>query len=220
MDVEYSASLLKAVALKIETLQKDRKAKMNQMKHMILSMKDLLKCDGNAPEVRSMLGSLKCLKDDASVLHKKVLNFLPSVEQDKQNEWFYSVCQHNDAFVEDVERWLNETKNLSQTVQTTDANSSQSHVNLCPALSVTPEPRAMDNLVEPQLSCASNIPSSAEAVSSSQNVHLASEYQNLEANYNDVENQIQPTDSASNVSRKSSKTSSRITTTTHGSHSS
>ncbi len=35
-----------------------------------------------------------------------------------------------------------------------------------------------------------------------------------------MENQIQPTDSASNVSRKSSKTSSRITTTIHGSHSS
>ncbi len=154
------------------------------------------------------------------MLHKKVLHFLPSVEQDKQNEWFYLVCQHNDAFVEDVERWLNETKNLSKTVQTTDANSSQSHVNLCPALSVTPEPRTMDDLVEPQLSCASNIPSSAEAVSSSQNMHLSSEYQNLEANYNDVENQKQPTDSASNVSRKSSKTSSRITTTIHGSHSS
>ncbi len=78
----------------------------------------------------------------------------------------------------------------------------------------------MEDLAEPQLSCASNIPSSAEAVSSSQNMHLSSEYQNLEANYNDVENQIQPTDSVSNVSRKSSKTSSRITTTTHGSHSS
>ncbi len=57
--------IAKAVALKIETLQKDRKANVNQMKHMILSMKDLLKCDGNAPEVRSMLGSLKCLKDVA-----------------------------------------------------------------------------------------------------------------------------------------------------------
>ncbi len=196
----------KAVALKIETLQKDRKAKVNQMKHMILSMKDLLKYDGNAPEVCSMLGSLKCLKDDASVLHKEVLPFLPPAEQDKQNEWFYSVCKHNDGFVEDVERWLNETKNLSQTVQTTDANSSQSHVNLCSPLSVTPDPRAMEDLAEPQLSCASNIPSSAEAVSSSQNMHLSSEYQNLEANYNDVENQIQPTDSVSNVSRKSSKT--------------
>ncbi len=209
----------KAVALKIETLQKDRKAKVNQMKHMILSMKDLLKYDGNAPEVCSMLGSLKCLKDDASVLHKEVLPFLPPAEQDKQNEWFYLVCKHNDGFVEDVERWLNETKNLSQTVQTTDANSSQSHVNLCSPLSVTPDPRAMEDLAEPQLSCASNIPSSAEAVSSSQNMHLSSEYHNLEANYNDVENQIQPTDSVSNVSRKSSKTSSRITTT-HGSHSS
>lgn len=206
----------KAVALKIETLQKDRKAKVNQMKHMILSMKDLLKYDGNAPEVCSMLGSLKCLKDDASVLHKEVLPFLPPAEQDKQNEWFYSVCKHNDGFVEDVERWLNETKNLSQTVQTTDANSSQSHVNLCSPLSVTPDPRAMEDFAEPQLSCASTIPSSAEAVSSSQNMHLSSEYQNLETNYNDVENQIQPTDSVSNVSRKSS----RITTTTHGSHSS
>ncbi len=210
----------KAVALKIETLQKDRKAKVNQMKHMILSMKDLLKYDGNAPEVCSMLGSLKCLKDDASVLHKEVFRFLPPAEQDKQNEWFFSVCKHNDGFVEDVERWLNETKNLSQTVQTTDANSSQSHVNLCSLLSVSPDPRAMDDLAEPQLSCASNIPSSAEAVLSSQNMYLSSEYQNLEANYNDVENQIQPTDSVSNVSRKSSKTSSRLTTTTHGSHSS
>jgi len=49
----------KAVALEIETLQKDRKAKVNQMKHMILSMKDLLKCDGNAPKVRSFRLLLK-----------------------------------------------------------------------------------------------------------------------------------------------------------------
>lgn len=210
----------KAVALKIETLQKDRKAKVNQMKHMILSMKDLMKCDSNASEVSSMLGSLKCLKNDASVLHNNVLPYLPLIEQENQNEWFYSVCKHNDWFMEDVERWLNESENLSQTVQTSDMNPSQSCVNLCSSQSVIPGQRATDNLVEHQLSCASNIPSFPEAVSSSQNKHISSEYQNLESNHEEVDNQIQPSDSVSNVSGKSSKTSTRSATTTHGSRSS
>lgn len=92
----------KALALKIEALQKDRKAKVNQMKSLILSMKGLMECDENASQLSPMVESLKCLKDDASVLHKEVLNFLPSDEQNKQNEWFDAVSKSNDGFVEDV----------------------------------------------------------------------------------------------------------------------
>lgn len=60
----------KALALRIETLQKDRKSKVNQMKSLILSMKDLMECDENALQLSSMVGSLKCLKDDASVVQR------------------------------------------------------------------------------------------------------------------------------------------------------
>lgn len=148
------------------------------MKTFILSMKDLMKCDENALKVSSMLGSLKCLKDDASVLHKEVLPFLPPDEQNRQNEWFGSVSKHNYGFIEDVERWLNEAKILSKNAQITQSSSTQSYANLCPSHSVVHETsaRAMDNPIEPQLNCDSNIPASAEPVSSSHNMNVPSEY--------------------------------------------
>ncbi|ROI73800.1 hypothetical protein DPX16_22911 [Anabarilius grahami] len=162
----------KALALKSEALQKDRKAKVNQMKNLILSMKDLMKCDENALQVSSMLGSLKCLKDDASVLHKEVLPFIPPDDQ-KQNEWFGSVSKHNDGFVEHVEGWLNQAKNHFLSILP------QSYANLRPSLSVVHDTREMDNPDEPQLSCDSNIPSSDEPVSSSHNMNVPSECQKL-----------------------------------------
>lgn len=70
----------------------------------------------------------------------------------------------------------------------------------------------MDNFAEPQLSCDSNIPPSAEPVSSSHNMHAPSEDLNCDMDDGDVQNQIQPTDSVSNVGRK--------TTTTYGSRTS
>ncbi|MGL4646570.1 MAG: hypothetical protein ACRCVL_05620, partial [Cetobacterium sp.] len=196
----------KALAFKMEGSQKDRKAMVNKMKSMILSMKDLMKCDDNAPQVRSVLTSLKCLRDDVSMLHKKILVFLPPDELNKQTEWFESICKHTDGFVEDVEQWLNDLQNPKQSAQTTESSSTQSHANLGSSLSVLHYTKPMDNPLIP--------PSSVEPVLSSHYMHVPSEYQNLNAGYDEVQNQIQPTDSVSNVSRKTSSSN-----TTHGSQS-
>lgn len=71
-------------------------------------MKDLMECDENALQLSSMVGSLKCLKDDASVLHKEVLHFLPPEEQNKQNEWFDAVSKHMDYKNMDLWKMLND----------------------------------------------------------------------------------------------------------------
>lgn len=92
----------KAWELKIESLQKDRKSKMNKIKNVIASMKELTQNDSNSFKVCSLLETLKLLRDDVTMLHESVIPLLPAVEQIKLNEWYGSVFRFNKGFVEDV----------------------------------------------------------------------------------------------------------------------
>jgi len=53
--------------------------------------------------VCSMLKTIQVLMDDAIALHKGVLPLLPNEEQSKQNEWFDSILEHYNGFVDDVQ---------------------------------------------------------------------------------------------------------------------
>lgn len=96
----------KAWELKVESLQRDSKSKVNKIKSWIGSMKDLMQNGENAPTVYSLLETLKSLRDDATSLHGSVIYLLPVEEQIKQNEWYGSVSRFNKGFIEDVEKWL------------------------------------------------------------------------------------------------------------------
>ncbi len=139
----------KAMAAKIEALQRDRKSKVNKVKNVIVSMKELMKCDDNASQVCLMLETIQLVMDDASVLHRNVLPLLPSEEQTKQNEWFDSVSKHYNGFVKDVEQWITEIGNWCNTsvsnAQTIDTHSAQSNENPCVAPSDSLEPRTVES---------------------------------------------------------------------------
>lgn len=85
----------KAWELKFESLQKERKSKMDKIKNVIASMKECMKNDENASKVSSLLESLKLLRDDACIQHENVLPLLPAEEQMRLNEWFGSVLRFN-----------------------------------------------------------------------------------------------------------------------------
>lgn len=175
----------KALLAKIESLQKDRKSTVNRVKNMIVSMKELMKCDDNASQVSSMLKTMKLLMDDASVLHKRVLPLLPLEEQTKQNEWFDSISKHYNGFVKDVEQWMTETGKS----------------NLCITPSGTHEPRLMEVDATSQGIRASDVSPSVEVVSTTHDTRLSNVH--LQAGM-DSGDEIQPMDSVSNISSKRS----------------
>ena len=78
----------KALAHKIESLQKDRKKHVNKMKGLIPAMKELMKKDENAPKVISQLQTLTELLNTSVNLHQTLIPLLPEHEKVTQNEWF------------------------------------------------------------------------------------------------------------------------------------
>lgn len=185
----------KALVAEIEALQRDRKSKVNKVKNLIGSMKELMICDDNASQVCSMLKTIQLLMDDASVLHKRVLPLLPFEEQNKQNEWFDSILKHYNGFVYDVQQWTTETGKL----------------NPCTDLSNICEPVVGEAIyATSQGVCGSDISPSVDVVSTTQPSHVQAGMDS-----GNFENEIQPTDSASNISRKRSSVA-----TSHGSRSS
>lgn len=99
---------VKALAGKIQRLQKERQASVNKIKGVIQSIKDLMQTDENVSVVRSQLGNIIKLSEDIILQHKAVIALLPEEEKEKQQEWFTSISKHTTGFVQDVKRWLSE----------------------------------------------------------------------------------------------------------------
>lgn len=204
-DMEHAADsskqerkpMAKALVAEIEALQRDRKSKVNKVKNLIGSMKELMICDDNASQVCSMLKTIQLLMDDASVLHKKVLPLLPFEEQNKQNEWFDSILKHYNGLVDDVQQWTTETRKL----------------NPCTDLSNICEPVDGDAIyATSQGVCASDISPSVDVVSTTHHTQPSNVHLQAGMDSGNFENEIQPMDSASNISHKRSSVS-----TSHGS---
>jgi hypothetical protein len=122
----------KAWELKVESLQKDRKTKVDTIKNVIASIKELMQNDENSSKVCSLLETLKLLRDYVVLLHESVIPLLPVEEQIKQNEWYGSVFRFNKGFIEDVEQWLSDLKPMKLSLTPTIAAASEQSNNECP----------------------------------------------------------------------------------------
>lgn len=98
----------KVLAHKIENLQKDRKRHVNKIKELIPVMKDLMKRNESAPQVKTKLQTLTQLYDFAVVSHDSLILLLPEDEKTVQNGRFSSIKSYTSAFKVNVTRWLNE----------------------------------------------------------------------------------------------------------------
>lgn len=96
----------KALVNKIESIQKERKRKVDQIKHVISSTKELMKDEKNVSVVKSQLDTIVQLYENAAALHDSLLPLLPSDEQKRQNEWFSKVHKNKVGFVDDMEAWI------------------------------------------------------------------------------------------------------------------
>lgn len=96
----------KALLLKIDNLQKDRKRHVNKLKDLIPAMKELMKRRDNAPQVETKLQTLNELYDSAVGFHDALIPLLPDDEKTTQNEWFSSIKGYTSAFKNDVTKWF------------------------------------------------------------------------------------------------------------------
>lgn len=191
----------KAWEFKIESLQRDRKSKVNKIKNVIASMKEFMQNDENSAKVYSLLETLKLLRDDCNVLHESVIPLLPAEEQIKQNEWYGSILRFNKGFIEDVEQWLCDLKvKRTSLTQTTVAVSEQSKE--CPLTSHSAIDGIQSINMDTQVQASLNDPLSAAATS---DANANSKTQGEECNALTCEHfmdEIKPTDSISNVYSK------------------
>lgn len=110
----------KAMMNKIESIQKERKRKVDEIKRLILSLKELMRDEKNVSLVKSQLDVLMQLSVDATALRESLILLIPTDEQQKQNEWFSKVNKHKEGCIKDVEAWFKITnvppnKPLSET---------------------------------------------------------------------------------------------------------
>lgn len=96
----------KAMMNKIESVQKDRERKVDEIKRLIPSLKELMKDEKNVSLVKSQLGVVMQLFDEATALHESLMPLIPTDEQQKQRLWFSKVNKHTEGCIEDVEAWL------------------------------------------------------------------------------------------------------------------
>ena len=103
---------VKALALKIEGIQKERQAKIKKLKGLMSTTNDLMQNQNeqNVKTIQSQLENCHALFKDATRLHNTVVPMLPPEEQEKQNTWFTKVHEHNTSFIEKVTKWLSETE--------------------------------------------------------------------------------------------------------------
>ena len=79
---------VKALALKIEGIQKERQTKIKKLKGLMNTINDLME---NIKAIQSHLENCQALFKDATQLHNTVMPVLPQEEQTKQHTWFTKV---------------------------------------------------------------------------------------------------------------------------------
>lgn len=104
----------KALANKIETLQKQRKSCVKQSQKLADEIKALMQDDVNARDVSCKLNLMLQLCDNAKVNHESVVVLIPETEVNTHNEWFESVSKPIYDFAEDVKLWLGEIEKSSR----------------------------------------------------------------------------------------------------------
>lgn len=107
----------KALAEKIESLQKLRKVKLNQAHKLIETIKRLMQDNKEyEPEIRNMYDNFKVLCSDVKEVHESLLCVLPDSEREKHDIWFKAKMIPINEFIEHVNIWLSKTVTLSEEV--------------------------------------------------------------------------------------------------------
>ena len=108
----------KALANKMEHLQKDRKAKVKKIEAIGKEIHVLMQSSDNVETIQSHLHNVSALYDEASQLHDSVIPLLPPEEQEKQNAWFSKIQKHKVDLIENANKWLSDANGqLQSTVQ-------------------------------------------------------------------------------------------------------
>jgi hypothetical protein len=190
----------KALACKMETLQKQRQSNVTKMKELSRETKGLMKNDEKAKKVQFKLKELKQLCENANAAHESVIVLLPKEERITQNEWFRRIIKNNTDFTDDVKTWLSETERHFQQARnvTADVFAAQTFIPSIPTEEEAP--------VAP-VELTEDIPHSdvPPAMPSQQNKAIS-----------DMQDEIRPSDSVSNItnrSHKSHSSCSRFSTT-------
>ena len=84
----------KALANKIESIQKERKRKVDEIKTVISSMKELMKDGKHVSAVIGKLDVLRELSHTSNELHASLMPLIPHDEQEKQTGWFSKIIKH------------------------------------------------------------------------------------------------------------------------------
>ena len=92
----------KALAYKMDHLQRERKAKVNKIEAISKEIHVLMQSSDNAETIQSHLYNVSALYDEASQLHDSVIPLLPPEEQEKQNKWFSKVQKHKVDLIENL----------------------------------------------------------------------------------------------------------------------
>lgn len=178
----------KALANKIESLQRERKKDVNKIKGLIPEMKSLMTRRENASQLQMLFKTLVQLCENASKLHDMLIPLLPEDEQEKQNEWFSSIMKYSNTFKDTVQHWLNcPEESLEKIVpMQSDAGATQEE-SIIPPVTVHASSIVSDNLqddIKPNDS-VSNVGSRSSknqssierrsGVSSTSSVHLKAE---------------------------------------------
>lgn len=95
----------KAFEQKLERLQNDRKAKLNNASKLRERIKELMQIS-DKEGVQCALGALVDLCDDAKCVNDSLLVILPEGEKEKHGIWFKAKMICNDEFRSQVNRWL------------------------------------------------------------------------------------------------------------------
>lgn len=79
---------------------------MNKIKGLIPAMKELMKRNENAQELKSQLQNLTQVLETAVNLHQTIIPLLPEDGKARQNDWFSSIEKYSSTLKNDVIQWL------------------------------------------------------------------------------------------------------------------
>ena len=96
----------KALGNKIESIQKERKKKVDEITTLITYIKELMKDEKNVSLVREQLDVLTQCSEISNTLHESLMPLIPEDEQERQNEWFSKVNKYKNGFIQDVDAWF------------------------------------------------------------------------------------------------------------------
>lgn len=96
----------KALWDKIESLQRDRKAKLNNLSKLKVTIVNLMGGKEYVNEVKCTFDKYQGLCDEAKQMHETLLGLLPSDEATKHDVWFKAKMLNVTDFIVKVKQWL------------------------------------------------------------------------------------------------------------------